>query len=86
MVLDVVVSPKMPEGLPTVLRMPGGALSLDALYPGLSPLEAFHRLIAELLARSRAKGLTDVEGLSSGNYPRFANVGELERTFYGVAA
>jgi hypothetical protein len=38
------------------------------------------------LARSRAKGLTDVEELSSGNYPRFANVAELEKAFYGAAA
>ena len=85
-VMDLVVSGKTPDGAPTVLRIPGGALGLDALYPGTAPPEAFRRLIANLLARSRARGLTDVEGLSSGNYPRFANIAELEKTFYGAAA
>ncbi len=84
--MDLVVSATTPDGAPTVLRIPGGALGLEALYPGTPPPEAFRQLLAKLLARSRAKGLTDVEGLSSGNYPRFANVAELEKAFYGAAA
>ena len=85
-VMDLVVSARTPDGAPTVLRIPGGALGLDVLYPGTPPPEAFRRLLANVLTRSRAKGLTDVEELSSGNYPRFANVAELEKAFYGAAA
>jgi len=84
--MDLVVSARTPDDAPTVLRIPGGALGLEVLYPGTPPAEAFRRLLANVLARSRAKGLTDVEELSSGNYPRFANVAELEKAFYGAAA
>ncbi len=30
--------------------------------------------------------LASIDGVQSGNYPRFADISELESTFYGVAA
>ncbi len=85
-VTDLVVASKKGSARPTVLRIPGGALGLDALFPGVRPRDAFQQLIAELLARSGAKRLSNLDGLSSGNFPRFADISELESTFYGAAA
>jgi membrane associated rhomboid family serine protease len=86
LVMDLVVSAKAPGGQQTVLRIPGGALGLNTLFPGIRPQEAFHQLISELLHRSGARPLASIDGMQSGNYPRFADISELESTFYGVAA
>jgi hypothetical protein len=85
-VTDLVVSSKANGGPRTVLRIPGGALGLDTLFPGIRPHEAFHQLISELLNRSGARPLPSIDGMQSGNYPRFADISELESTFYGAAA
>ncbi|HYR55148.1 MAG TPA: hypothetical protein VEM39_03465 [Myxococcaceae bacterium] len=49
-------------------------------------MEAFQQLISELLNRSGARPLPSIDGMQSGNYPRFADISELESTFYGAAA
>ncbi|HKD43474.1 MAG TPA: rhomboid family intramembrane serine protease [Myxococcaceae bacterium] len=85
-VTDLVVSSKKNGARPTVLRIPGGALGLDTLYPGIRPRDAFQQLIGELLARSGARPLPNPDSLSSGNYPRFADISQLESTFYGATA
>ena len=85
-VTDLVVSSKKNGARPTVLRIPGGALGLDALYPGIRPREAFQQLIGELLTRSGARPLPNQDSLSSGNYPRFADISQLESAFYGATA
>ena len=85
-VMDLVVPAKAPGGPRTVLRTPGVALGLGTLFPGIPPREAFHQLISELLQRSGARALPSIDGMQSGNYPRFADITELESTFYGAAA
>jgi membrane associated rhomboid family serine protease len=80
---DLVVSPNKAGGPATVLRIPGGALGLDSLFPGLHPREALTKLIRELLARSGARPLPNRDALSSGNYPRFASVSKLDAAFHG---
>jgi membrane associated rhomboid family serine protease len=85
-VTDLLVSSKKNGARPTVLRLPGGALGLDTLFPGIRPRDAFQQLIAELLTRSGARPLSNPDGLSSGKYPRFADISEMESAFYGAAA
>lgn len=79
---DLVVSPGGEARGPTVLRVPGDALDLATLYPGLDAPEALAVFVKTVLERSGAAALPDAEALREGRFPRFDTVGQMDASLY----
>ncbi len=82
---DLVVSWGGQGGGATALRLSSNALGLSRLYPSVPPLQAYRQLLAMLFEASGASALSDRDALLRGEFPRFADLAELERACYGQA-
>jgi hypothetical protein len=82
LVTDVVLSWGAPNVGPLVLRFPSHLLRLQEQYPGVSPREAYMRLLDKLLENSNAAALLDRDRLSRGEFPSYPSLAALEASYY----
>jgi hypothetical protein len=66
---------------PAAIRITGPQLGLAALFPGLSPKDAYAKLVAHLLS-GPAVPLPSRGALEKGDYPRFESIAALNAAFY----
>lgn len=67
---------------PLVLRFHAAHLGLAQHYPGMTPRDAYGRLVADLLARSGATAMPDATSLAQGRYPQFESEEALTQHYY----
>ncbi len=68
---------------PAAIRLEGGQLGLEQLYPGVAMKEAYRSFVSYVLTHSGARPLPDRGTFEAGTYPRFVSDAEMNAALYG---
>jgi hypothetical protein len=68
-----------------MIRVPGHALALGALHPGVPPQDAFGRVVDALLAASGASAVPSTEAAAGRPFSRYEDAAAFERATWGRA-
>jgi hypothetical protein len=83
--LDLLLHASPGEGGRIVVRVPGHAIALGALHPGVPPQDAFGRVVDALLSASGAAAAPSPAAAAGRPFARFADAEAFERAAWGRA-
>jgi hypothetical protein len=81
--LDLLLHPEPGAGGRVVVRVPGHAIALGALHPGVPPQDAFGRVVDALLSASGASAAPSPDAAAGRPFARFADAAAFERAAWG---
>lgn len=81
--LDLLLHPRPGDRHRTVLRLPGNAMALAAIHPGVAAPEAYARVVDGLLAASRAAAVPSRDAAAGRPFTRFGDAAAFEAAAWG---
>jgi len=81
--LDLLLHPQPGDAGRVVVRVPGHAIALGALHPGVPPQDAFGRVVDALLSASGAPAAPSAAAAAGRPFSRFADAAAFERATWG---
>jgi hypothetical protein len=83
--LDLLLHPSPGEGGRIVVRVPGHAIALGAMHPGVPAPDAFGRVVDALLSASGATAAPSSAAAAGRPFARFEDAAAFERAAWGRA-
>jgi membrane associated rhomboid family serine protease len=83
--LDLLLHPQPGDAGRVVVRVPGHAIALGVLHPGVPPQDAFGRVVDAILSASGAAAAPSPAAAAGRPFSRFADAAAFERAAWGRA-
>ena len=83
LLLDLLLHPRPREAGRVVLRIPGADMALATVHPGLSPREAYARIVDDLLAASGAPASPSADGAAGRPFASYLDAAAFEEASWG---